>query len=121
MKSLRAIAQNIKVEAHTIWLCARDPDVAWPARLFALAVAAYALSPVDLIPDFIPVLGLVDEALLIPSAVWLFRLMVPRAMFDRHRATALAAAERPVSRAGMVTIIGLWLTGALLAGWWLLG
>lgn len=121
MKSLRAIAQNIKVEAHTIWLCARDPDIAWPARLFALAVAAYALSPIDLIPDFIPVLGLLDEALLIPAAVWLFRKMVPPAIYDRHRTTALHAALRPVSRTGMIVIFALWLTGAILAGWWWLG
>lgn len=121
MKSLRAIAQNVKVEAHTIWLCARDPDVAWPARLFALAVAAYALSPVDLIPDFIPVLGLLDEAILIPVAIWLFRRMVPGPLYERHRATALSATERPVSKAAMVAIISLWLTGAVLAGWWLLG
>lgn len=121
MNSLRAIAQNVKVEAHTIWLCARDPEVGLMPRLFALLVAGYALSPVDLIPDFIPVLGLLDEAILIPVAMWLFRRMVPQRVYERHRATALSAVERPVSRTGMVAIIGLWLTGVVLAGWWLLG
>jgi uncharacterized membrane protein YkvA (DUF1232 family) len=75
MKSLKAIAHNLRIEGHSVWLCARDPLVPLPARLFGLAVAGYALSPIDLIPDFIPVLGLLDDALLIPLGVWLFLKM----------------------------------------------
>jgi len=104
-----------------VWKLFRHPDTPAAVRVLAIVVLAYAMSPIDLIPDFIPVLGLLDEALLIPAAVWLFRTMIPRAIYDRHRTTALHAAQRPVSRTGMIVIIALWLTGAILAGWWWLG
>lgn len=109
MQRLKAIAQSLKVEAHTAWLCARDKNVPWPVRLFGLAIAAYALSPIDLIPDFIPVLGLLDEALLIPAALWLFLKLVPADVYARNKARALNAAHRPVSRAGAVAILSIWL------------
>lgn len=112
MKSLRAIAHDIRVEAHTIWLCARDNQVPLPARLFGLVVAAYALSPIDLIPDFIPVLGLLDDAILIPLGVWLFLKMVPAAVYARHRVDAEDASHRPVSRVAAAIIALLWI-GAL--------
>lgn len=109
MQRLKAIAQSLKVEAHTAWLCARDREVAWPVRLFGLAIAAYALSPIDLIPDFIPVLGLLDEALLIPAALWLFLKLVPAHIYARNKATAQQAAQRPISLGGAAAILLLWL------------
>jgi uncharacterized membrane protein YkvA (DUF1232 family) len=109
MKSLRAIVHNIKVQAHSTWLCARDPELGWGPRLFALLIAGYALSPIDLIPDFIPVLGLLDDAILIPLGIWLFRKIVPPEIFARNLAIAEAAGHRPISRAGAIAIIGLWL------------
>lgn len=109
MKSLRAIAHDIRIEAHTIWLCARDTHVPLPARLFGLVVAAYALSPIDLIPDFIPVLGLLDDAILIPLGVWLFLKMVPLDIYARHRAAAEDASHRPVSRVAAAIIALLWI------------
>lgn len=118
MQRLKAIAQSLKVEAHTVWLCARDKDVPWPARLFGLAIAAYALSPIDLIPDFIPVLGLLDDVILVPTALWLFLRLVPAPIYARNRALALAASTRPISRAGATAIILIWfiaLAGTALA------
>lgn len=116
MKSLRAIAHDIRIEAHTIWLSARDRQVPFPARIFGLIVAAYALSPIDLIPDFIPVLGLLDDAILIPLGVWLFLKMVPPDVYARHRATAEEASHRPVSRTAAVVIAALWLGALIWAG-----
>jgi uncharacterized membrane protein YkvA (DUF1232 family) len=113
MEFLRAIAHNIRVQGHATWLCARDPELGWGPRLFALAIAAYALSPLDLIPDFIPVLGLLDDAILIPLAIWLFRKAVPTAIFERNLHIAEAASSRPVSRAGAAAIILVWLALAL--------
>ncbi len=116
MKSLKAIAHNIRVDAHAVWLCARDPHVPLPVRLFGLMIAAYALSPIDLIPDFIPVLGLVDDAIIIPMGVWLFLKMVPPAIFAQHKAEAEIASHRPTSLAGAIAIVGIWLVlGGLLA------
>ena len=114
MKSIREIAHNIRVDAHAIWLCARDPATPAFARMFGLVVAAYALSPIDLIPDFIPVLGLLDDAILVPLGVWIFVRMVPGEIYARHRAEAEFASHRPVSKTAAAVIILIWLTAI---GW----
>lgn len=110
-----SFAHRIRVETHAIWLAVRDPRTPVPAKLVGLLVAAYALSPIDLIPDFIPVLGLLDDALLIPAGVWLFAKLVPPALLAEHRAAAEAASERPVSKSGVIVIIATWALIALLA------
>ena len=94
-----------------MWLAARDPAVPLPVRLFGMAIAAYALSPIDLIPDFIPVLGLLDDLIILPLGLWLFRWMIRDEIFARHRVAAEEASHRPVSRAGMAVIVVLWLAG----------
>ena len=114
-----SLVERIAVEAHAVWLAARDPRTPWYARAFGLLVAAYALSPIDLIPDFIPVLGLLDDAILIPAGVWLFERMLPPQVMAEHRAAAAAAAGRPQSRAGLLIIIAIWIALAL-AAWSLL-
>jgi uncharacterized membrane protein YkvA (DUF1232 family) len=116
MKSLKAIAHNIRVDAHTVWMCARDPQVPLPARVFGLAIAAYALSPIDLIPDFIPVLGLLDDAVLIPLGIWLFMRMIPAEIYALHRVAAETASQRPISKAAASFIILIWLGLALWIG-----
>lgn len=108
-----SLAHRIRIEAHAVWLAARAEDTPAAARLLGLLIAAYALSPIDLIPDFIPVLGLVDDALLIPAGVWLFERMVGAERFARHRAAAEAASETPASRWGIAIVITLWALTAL--------
>jgi uncharacterized membrane protein YkvA (DUF1232 family) len=110
-----SLLDTIRINAHAVWLAARDPRTPWHARAFGMLIAAYALSPIDLIPDFIPVLGLLDDALLIPLGVWLFLKMLPPALFEEHRAAAAAAAERPRSRAGILIVIAIWVLLALAA------
>ena len=102
-----------------MWLATRDPRTPLAAKLVGLLVAAYALSPIDLIPDFIPVLGLVDDAVLIPLGVWLFERMVPPALLAEHRAAAEKASERPVSWSGILIVVILWALAAWLM-WWIL-
>jgi uncharacterized membrane protein YkvA (DUF1232 family) len=119
MKFLRDIAHNLRLHGHTIWLCARDPDSGFVPRMLAMLIAAYALSPVDLIPDFIPVLGLLDEALLLPLAIWLLRRMIPPDVYARNLALAEVASQRPVSRSGAALVLAIWGLAALLI-WWLL-
>lgn len=116
-----SLAKRIRIDAHAAWLAARDPRCPWYARALGLAVTAYALSPIDLIPDFIPVLGLLDDALLIPFGLWLFVRMVPPEMFAEHRAAAASAAERPVSRGGIALVAAAWIAAASLTAWLLLG
>lgn len=109
-----SLVQRLRIDAHAVWLAARDPRTPWHARAFGLLVAAYALSPIDLIPDFIPVLGLLDDAVLIPAGLWLFVRMLPPGLFDEHRAAAAAAAERPGSAWGAAIVVALWVLAALL-------
>jgi uncharacterized membrane protein YkvA (DUF1232 family) len=114
MTAKRSLFQNMKIEAHAAWLAARDPRCPWAARAVGLLVAAYAFSPIDLIPDFIPVLGLLDDALLIPAGLWLFRRLLPPGLIEEHRAAAALAAERPRSRLGLVLVLVAWALAALL-------
>jgi uncharacterized membrane protein YkvA (DUF1232 family) len=109
-----SLVTRLRIEAHAVWLAARDPRTPSYVRLLALLIAAYALSPIDLIPDFIPVLGLVDDALLIPAGIWLIAKLLPPGRFDEHRQAAAAAAERPASKAGLLVVIAIWVGLALL-------
>ena len=109
-----SLFSRIKVDAHAAWLAARDPRTPWYARALGLLVTAYALSPIDLIPDFIPVLGLLDDAILIPAGIWLFVKMLPEGLFEEHRVTAAKAAERPGSAWGVAIVIAIWVAAAAL-------
>jgi uncharacterized membrane protein YkvA (DUF1232 family) len=110
-----SLLDKLRVETHAMWLAARDPRTPMGARAVGLLVAAYALSPIDLIPDFIPILGLLDDLLIVPAGLWLFLRLVPPAVMEEHRAAAVAAAERPKSRGGMLLIILIWIVMALFA------
>jgi uncharacterized membrane protein YkvA (DUF1232 family) len=103
-----------------LYIAARDARTPWFAKLLALLVAAYALSPIDLIPDAIPVLGLVDEVILLPIAIALIARLIPTEVMQESRAAAQRMVERPRSMAGAAIIIAVWvlLAGALL--WWVL-
>ena len=109
-----SLAHKLRVDVHAAWLSARDPRTSWGARLFGLLVSAYALSPIDLIPDFIPVFGLLDDVILVPLGLWLFVKMLPEGVFDEHRAEAEAASERPGSFWGAAIVVVLWVLAALL-------
>jgi uncharacterized membrane protein YkvA (DUF1232 family) len=110
---MRAVRRN----AHAIFLAARDPRVPWPVKLLALAVAGYALSPIDLIPDFIPVLGQLDDLIIVPLGVWLVIALIPEDVMDEYRAAPRAAAPRPGSKAAAMVIVALWISGAVMLGW----
>ena len=116
-----SLARRIKIEAHAAWLAARDPRTPWYARAVGLLVTAYALSPIDLIPDFTPVLGLLDDALLVPAGLWLFVRLLPPGLMDEHRRAATAAAERPRSRGGVLIVVAVWVAAAALTAWLLAG
>lgn len=107
--TLRERVHALRVDAHAVWLSARDPRVPWYAKVIGLIVTGYALSPIDLIPDFIPVLGLLDDLILIPAGIWLVLRLIPDEVFAEHRATAEVASHRPVSRTGAAVVVLLWL------------
>jgi uncharacterized membrane protein YkvA (DUF1232 family) len=109
-----SLAHRLRVDIHAAWLAAQDRRTPWHARAVGLLVTAYALSPIDLVPDFIPVLGLLDDAVLIPLGIWLFVKMLPSGVFEEHRAAAAVAAERPGSASGALVVVAIWLLAGLL-------
>lgn len=118
MNERPSLLRRLRVDAHAAFLAARDRRTPWYARAFGIVVTAYALSPIDLIPDFIPILGLLDDFILIPLGVWLFVKMLPPGRFQEHRQAAEQAAERPRSAVGLAIVLILWLAAAVLV--WLL-
>ena len=111
-------AHVIKRDAHALYLAARDPRVPWYAKALAIVVAAYALSPIDLIPDFIPVLGYLDDLLVVPAGIALVVRLIPPDILAEHRELATAAQDRPVSWIAASVIIGIWILAIGLTVWW---
>lgn len=120
LHKLRQWARAVKVDVHAIWLAARDPRTPWRARVLALLVAAYALSPIDLIPDFVPVLGYLDDVVLVPLGILLVVRLVPREQMEEHRAAARLADQRPVSWASAAVFVCIWLAAIAVCGHWLM-
>jgi uncharacterized membrane protein YkvA (DUF1232 family) len=110
-------ARTIKRDAHALYLAARDPRVPWYAKVLALAVAAYALSPIDLIPDFVPVLGYLDDLIIIPAGIALVLWLIPAPIMAEHRAMATAVQDRPVSRSAAAVIVTIWVVAIGLTIW----
>jgi uncharacterized membrane protein YkvA (DUF1232 family) len=108
--------RSLKRDVLAIALAVRDPQVPWYAKAVGVCVVAYALSPIDLIPDFVPVLGLLDDLVLVPLGLLLLVRLIPADILAKHRAAATAVVERPVSWAGAAAVITIWaLVAALLA------
>ena len=117
MRTLRARMHALKRQALLVWFVARHPRPPWHVRGLAMLVAAYAFSPIDLIPDFIPVLGLLDDLLLIPLGVALVLSLTPSDVRVEARVQAEAASTRPVSRAAATVIGAIWLTALAGLAW----
>ena len=116
MERLKTWARSIRLDVLALWLAARDPRVPWYAKAIAGAVAAYALSPVDLIPDFIPVIGYLDDLLIVPLGILLAVKLVPADLLAEFREQA-AGREKPTSRAGLVAIVATWIAAAIFLVW----
>ena len=121
IERLRTWARALKRNIAVLALAARDPAVPLAAKLLAGAVAAYALSPIDLIPDFIPVLGLLDDLLLLPAGIWLVLRMIPPEVLADLRMRAEAQAQLPRSKFAALVIVGLWVLSAGLVAWLVAG
>ncbi len=110
-------AKRLKREVVALWLAARDKRVPATAKLVAGCVAAYALSPIDLIPDFIPILGYLDDLLIVPLGIMLAVRLIPPPLMAEFRAQATLRAERPTSRAGLIVILAIWFLCLILSVW----
>ncbi|QFY59793.1 DUF1232 domain-containing protein [Rhizobium grahamii] len=105
---IKAWTKSLKRDIVVLWLAARDNRVPWHAKAVAGAVAAYALSPIDLIPDFIPVLGYLDDLVIVPLGIMLAIRLIPPTVMADLRAQATKRLERPSGRAGMIFILAVW-------------
>jgi uncharacterized membrane protein YkvA (DUF1232 family) len=110
-------ARHIKRDTRALYSAARDPRVPWFVKALAIAVAAYALSPIDLIPDFVPVLGYLDDLIIVPLGIALVVWLMPPDLMTHHRALVEAQAETPVSRGAAIVIVGIWIVTSIVAGW----
>jgi uncharacterized membrane protein YkvA (DUF1232 family) len=107
--ALKDRARLLKRDTMALYLAAGDPRTPWYAKVLAGVVVAYALSPIDLIPDFIPVLGYLDDLILVPAGIAVVLRLVPAEVMADCRERASARAERPISRIGAAAMIGVWL------------
>jgi uncharacterized membrane protein YkvA (DUF1232 family) len=119
LKKLRMWAEAVECDVLAVWIAARDPRVPWYVKALAGAVAAYALSPIDLIPDFIPVLGYLDDLVLVPLGILLVLQLIPAGLMQEFRAEAARRLEQPKSRLAAVVIVLIWVGAAALILWWL--
>ena len=116
-EQLRAWAKGLKRDVVALWIAARSPRTPLAAKVVAGAVAAYALSPIDLIPDFIPILGYLDDIIIVPLGIALAIRMIPPHMMADFRAGA-ASTDRPTNRYVAAVIIALWLCGLVAGAIW---
>jgi uncharacterized membrane protein YkvA (DUF1232 family) len=120
-KALRAKAAALKSETLALWYALKHPRTPLAAKIVAGVVVAYALSPIDLIPDFIPVLGLLDDIILLPLGIALCIKLLPAEVMAECRERARASLEQPRNHAAAVVIALIWIAALVLLGWWAAG
>lgn len=116
VRRLQQWARQLKQQTLTLYCAMRHPHMPVPARIIAMLVVAYALSPIDLIPDFIPVLGLLDDLLLVPAGLWLVLRLTPANLLEQARLEATRLGQRPTSKTAALVIVLIWLL-LLAIGW----
>ncbi|WP_363318783.1 YkvA family protein [Microcoleus sp. CAWBG51] len=121
MQSLKQAARQLKKETYAVYLASRDQRVPWYARVLAGVTVAYAFSPIDLIPDFIPILGYLDDLIIVPLGIWLVIKMIPPQVLAECREKAAAEIERgkPINRTAAAVIIAIWIGLGILAAIWI--
>ena len=119
MDRLKLWARSLKRDIAALWLAARDRRVPLIAKLTAACVVAYALSPIDLIPDFIPILGYLDDLIILPLGIMLVVRLIPAPLMEEFRQAALDLPRRRPSTAGLAVILLIWAAGSLWLLHWL--
>ena len=110
-------ARRLLRDVHAVYLAAYDPRVPWYAKFLAAAVAGYALSPIDLIPDFIPVLGYADDLIIVPLGIWLAVSLIPQEVMAEYRIKADEAGQRPRSTIAAIAIVAIWIVSFVALSW----
>ncbi|HAD06961.1 MAG TPA: hypothetical protein DCE76_07350 [Anaerolineaceae bacterium] len=121
IERLKSRARLLKRDAYALYIAARDPRVPWYAKVFLGLVVAHTFSPIDLIPDFVPVLGYLDDLIITPLGIVLALRMIPQeVMADaRRQSEELIQQGKPISRVGAVLVIVVWLAILAIMVWWI--
>ena len=110
IEKLKSRARALKQETYAIYLAARDPRTPWYAKALIFFVVAHTFSPIDLIPDFIPVLGYLDDLIITPGGIWLAVRLIPPQVLEEARATAATqTSDRRIGVAGAAIILLIWI------------
>lgn len=117
LEGLKSRARKLKTDTYALYLAYQDPRTPLTAKVVTFLVVAYALSPIDLIPDFVPVLGYLDDLVLVPAGIAFAIRLIPTEVLTACREQALRKFEQPTSRAGLLIVIGIWLALAILVAW----
>jgi uncharacterized membrane protein YkvA (DUF1232 family) len=117
LHGIKRWARLLLRDVHAVYLAAHDPRVPWYAKVLAAAVAGYALSPIDLIPDFIPLLGYVDDLIIVPLGIWLAVSLIPPEVMAECRIKADEAGQRPRSMLAAIAVISIWMFALLAFSW----
>jgi uncharacterized membrane protein YkvA (DUF1232 family) len=116
LESLKTRARALKKEVFAVYLAAKDPRTPWYAKGLILLIVAYTLSPIDLIPDFVPVLGYLDDLIIVPAGVWLaIRMIPPDVMVEAHSTAAAGSIDRGIGKFGLLIIVLLWILALIFA------
>jgi uncharacterized membrane protein YkvA (DUF1232 family) len=115
---LKVWAQKLKSNLIIVCIASRDNRTPFVAKVVAVITAAYAFSPIDLIPDFIPIFGYLDDALLVPAGIWLTLRLTPKVLIEEFRQQAAELAERPASIGAAMVIVMIWLL-SISSVWWM--
>ena len=119
IEKIRVWARGLKAEITILAAAIQDERTPWYAKALGAFVIAYAVSPIDLIPDFIPVIGFLDDAILLPIGIWAVRRLIPTDVMAEHRANAAAGHRLPPNRTAAAVIVGVWAVSLTFATWWL--
>ncbi len=121
MQSLKQLARKLKNEVYAVYLASKDSRTPWYARLLAIVIVAYAFSPIDLIPDFIPILGYLDDLILVPAGIWFVTQLIPPHVLAecRERSAAMKSQGKPKNWIAAGAIVLLWLLSGVLIALWL--
>ena len=115
---IKTWARNLKLDILALWVAARDKRTPLAAKILAAAVAAYALSPIDLIPDFIPIIGYLDDLILVPIGIAIVLKMIPAALMADYRKTAETLATKPRSVMAAFVVVTIWVGAAFFVVRW---
>jgi uncharacterized membrane protein YkvA (DUF1232 family) len=116
LHDLKRWARKLLRDVHAVYLAAYDPRVPWYAKILAATVAGYALSPIDLIPDFIPLLGYADDLIIVPLGIWLVVSLIPQEVMAEYRIKA-DQVERPRSTIAAIAIVAIWIVALVALSW----